>query len=211
MARGRPRRPPFTREQIIDAAFDIADAEGVEALSMRRLARALGIEASSLYHYVSSRDEVLDGIVTRLRSRVSIPEELPQHWPEAMEVLFTAYASVLTAHPNLVSLAGRHVEGDPQVNGLMYLVEQGQSLDDATDLWQSIHALTIGFALLASAQVAIQTSDLSPPVAERFRQWRPETYRRALRLVIEGHAGAGMTGSSRPDDGPVGTRPGRQP
>lgn len=189
MARGRPRRPPLTRDQILDAAFEIANEEGVPALSMRRLAKALGIEASSLYHYVASREEVLDGVVTKLRARVAVPDTIPDNWAEAMEVLFTSYAAVLTAHPNLVSLAGRHVEGDPQVNGLMFLVGQGQSVDDATDLWQSVHALTIGFALLASSRVPIGTADLTPAVAHRFQQWRPETYRRALRSLIDGFAG----------------------
>ncbi len=209
MARGRPRRPPLTRDQILEAAFQIAHDEGLAALSMRRLAKELGIEASSLYHYVASRDEVLDGIVARLRRRVAVPEQIPQDWATAMEALFAAYAEVLTAHPNLVPLAGRQVDDDPETNGLMWLVEHGFSLDDATELWQCVHALTIGFALLASSQVRIDTADLSPAVADRFRDWRPETYRRGLRLLIDGHGvpttqarpPARGTGADSPDPG----------
>lgn len=193
MARGRPRRPPLRREQVIEAAFTIADQEGLGALSMRRLAGELGVEASSLYHYVSSRDDVLDGIVVRLRAQVSLPSEMPDDWAAVMEMIFVSYAEVLTAHPHLVPLAGRHVETDPEVNGLMYLVQLGFSVDEATEVWQSVHALTIGFALLASAEVAVDTGDLTPTVAQRMREWRPETYLKALHVILRAHRSRRLT------------------
>ena len=55
-------REPVTRERALRAAVDIADAEGISSLTMRRLASELGVEAMSLYHHVANKDAVLDGI-----------------------------------------------------------------------------------------------------------------------------------------------------
>lgn len=188
MARGRPRRASITAEQVADAAFRIADAEGLEALSMRRLARSLGVEAASLYHHVTSRDALLDGIVARMRAEIRLPDPIPESWPEATEAIFVAYADVLARHPRLVPLAGRQVPGDPQVDGLTWLVDEGLPVDVAVELWQSIHALTIGFALLASSQVPFENTRLAPAVAARVSQWRLATYRRSLRALLDAFA-----------------------
>ena len=57
------RRAPLTRDRILDAALTLADEVGLEALTMRRLASALGFEAMSLYHYAANKDDIVDGIV----------------------------------------------------------------------------------------------------------------------------------------------------
>ena len=58
--RGRGARPALSRKQIVDVALQIADEEGLDAVSMRRLARELRSGAMSIYHYFDSRDELLD-------------------------------------------------------------------------------------------------------------------------------------------------------
>ena len=54
-------RLPVSRERALDVAIAIADAEGLEALTMRRLAKELKVEAMSLYHHVANKDAILDG------------------------------------------------------------------------------------------------------------------------------------------------------
>ena len=56
-------RLPLSRDRILERAVQIADADGIEALTMRRLADDLGFEAMSLYRHVKNKDDVLDGIV----------------------------------------------------------------------------------------------------------------------------------------------------
>ena len=57
------RRAPLSKDVALTCAVIVADAEGLEAVTMRRLARELGVEAASLYHYFSGKDEILDGLV----------------------------------------------------------------------------------------------------------------------------------------------------
>ncbi|TMF80853.1 MAG: TetR/AcrR family transcriptional regulator [Chloroflexi bacterium] len=56
------RRVPLSKERVLHAAIGLADQGGIDSLTMRRLAQELGVEAMSLYHYVSSKDDILDGI-----------------------------------------------------------------------------------------------------------------------------------------------------
>jgi AcrR family transcriptional regulator len=67
------RRPPLTRDRILHAALRIVDKAGVEALSMRRLAKRLGVEAMSLYKHVANRDEVLDGLLDLVITEIEMP------------------------------------------------------------------------------------------------------------------------------------------
>ena len=57
------RRTPLSKERVLSAAMALADSNGIEALSMRRLAQELGVEAMSLYNHVANKCEILDGIV----------------------------------------------------------------------------------------------------------------------------------------------------
>jgi AcrR family transcriptional regulator len=201
----------LTREDVVDAAFRIADRDGLQALTMRRLGRVLGIEAGSLYHHVPGREALLDDLVSRLRAQIVPPVPVPPHWRDLFEAVFISYAAVLAAHPNLVPLAGRTVETDPEVNGLVYLVDLGLSIDDATALWQSIHALTIGFALLSSASIALDGSRLPDErLQTRYADWRLADLRRALRLLLDGYepsaaAEHGATAAEPRSEGPAGT------
>ncbi|HZG94489.1 MAG TPA: TetR family transcriptional regulator, partial [Mycobacteriales bacterium] len=62
-ATGGSKRAPVTRERAVAAAVALADVEGLGALTMRRLAQELGVEAMSLYHHVANKDDILDGMV----------------------------------------------------------------------------------------------------------------------------------------------------
>ena len=57
------RRTPLTRERVLQAAIDLADRDGLEALSMRKLGPELGVEAMALYRHVRDKDDLLDGLV----------------------------------------------------------------------------------------------------------------------------------------------------
>src|SRR5947208_11386652 len=58
----RPRLP-LSRDRILRAALELADAGGIDSISMRKLGQALGFEAMSLYNYVANKDDVLDGML----------------------------------------------------------------------------------------------------------------------------------------------------
>ncbi|HEX2704235.1 MAG TPA: TetR family transcriptional regulator [Candidatus Lustribacter sp.] len=186
MARAQAGRRPVTRERLFERALAIIDAGGLEALTMRRLAADVGVEAASLYHHVSGKDELLDGALSLMRSEMVFAEPLPQDWRALMELVFTTYLAVLAAHPNMLPLAGRRVGTDPQ-SGLVYLVSSGFPEEDAVELWQSINAFTVGFAAFSSAFTTTDTSDLPEGLARRMAQWRETTSRRTLGLIMTGY------------------------
>ena len=63
-------RVPLSRERVLRAAIKLADKGGIEALSMRKLARELGVEAMSLYNHVANKDEILAGIIDVVASEI---------------------------------------------------------------------------------------------------------------------------------------------
>lgn len=88
---GRTRREPLSRERVLAAATAIADRDGLEALTMRGLARTLGVEPMSLYHYATGRDEIVDAIVDRVVEEIALPAH-EADWKAAIR------ASAISAH-----------------------------------------------------------------------------------------------------------------
>src|SRR5687767_13509300 len=100
-----PKKPkqPLTRERVLAAAVRIVDREGLEALTMRRLGEALGVEAMSLYRHVPGRGALLDGIHETILSELPDPPRIAD-WMDAVLAQARAYREVLTAHPNALVL-----------------------------------------------------------------------------------------------------------
>lgn len=91
------QRAPLTRERVLDAAMALADEGGLEAVSMRRVAQALGVEAMSLYRYVANKDALLDGLVERIFEQLE-PAPLHAHWSEALRGQAQAMRCILLKH-----------------------------------------------------------------------------------------------------------------
>jgi AcrR family transcriptional regulator len=106
------RREPLTRARILEVATRVMDADGLEAVTMRRLGRELGVEAMSLYNHVPSKEALLSGILETVIGQF----ELPRHdgdWLERLRDLALAYRRLLLAHPNVLSLFAEHRHLDP--------------------------------------------------------------------------------------------------
>jgi AcrR family transcriptional regulator len=92
------RRAPLSRERILEAALALADADGLEALTMRRLARALGFEAMSLYYYAANKDDIVDGIVDLVLRQIELPSPTGD-WKTAIRASAVSAHQVLRRHP----------------------------------------------------------------------------------------------------------------
>ena len=92
-----PHRIPLTRERVIDAALRLADEGGIEALSMRKLGHALGVEAMAVYYHFANKDRVLDGIVDLVFAEIDLPV-LGSDWRTAMRVRGIAVRDAMARH-----------------------------------------------------------------------------------------------------------------
>ena len=92
------RRGRLTSARVLDAAIDLADREGIAAVSMRRLAQELGVEAMSLYTHVRSKDDLLDGMADAVVARVSPPVR-PGGWLMTLRAMVLAARRELLRHP----------------------------------------------------------------------------------------------------------------
>lgn len=177
---------PLTKEQLYERALAIVDDEGLESLSMRRLAADVGVKAPSLYNHVSSKEDLIDGMLGLMRSEIRLPEPLPEDWMTLMEAILLEYLRVLAAHPNMMPLAGRRLPGRDQ-SGLAYLGEQGFTPDQAVELWQSLVALVVGFSTFSSGHTPTDTRELPDELGRRAGEWHDETCTKALRLIMEAY------------------------
>ena len=95
---GSSGRIPLSRERVLLSAVEIADAEGIAALTMRSLALALGVKPMSLYYYVANKGEILDAIVDLVFSEIELPSR-SGHWQAEMRARANAMRQALRRHP----------------------------------------------------------------------------------------------------------------
>jgi AcrR family transcriptional regulator len=144
-------RPSVTRERVLRTAVAIADQQGLEALSMRALGTALGVQAMSLYNHVANKDEILDGIVDVVVAEIEIPSA-DEPWRTAMEKRATSAHAVLMRHPWACGLLMSRVNVGP---GMLRYIDAtiaclraaGFSLATADHAWNALDSYIYGFTL----------------------------------------------------------------
>ena len=187
-----PAREPLNRDRVLRAALALADEAGVEALTMRRLAKELGVEAMSLYNHVVGKDALLNGIVDLVFAEIEPPS--PQDdWREAMRKRALSTRAALRRHPWAVGLMeGRTSHGPANLRThnavLGCLRAAGFSLEATVHAYSVQDAYIYGFAL--------QEADMSPETSEDFAaeaQRQMEAYKDQLAAyphiaeVVGGH------------------------
>lgn len=147
------RRPKLTREQIADTALALADAEGIDAVSMRRIAEALGVGTMTLYYYVRTKDDLIALMDDALTGECLIPPgKLPKDWRAAMTAIARETRRVFVRHPwALTALEGggrvgpngmRHVE-----QSLAALAHSPFSANDRMSVISAVDDLVFGHVL----------------------------------------------------------------
>ncbi|MCF3105923.1 TetR/AcrR family transcriptional regulator C-terminal domain-containing protein [Streptomyces roseoverticillatus] len=99
------KRTALTREKVLRAALDVADRDGIDKLSMRRLGAELGVEAMSLYHYLPNKAALLDGLVELVTSAVRPDNDSPaDQWTRRLRNFAVALRAELLRHPGMIPL-----------------------------------------------------------------------------------------------------------
>jgi AcrR family transcriptional regulator len=139
------------RQRTLEVALAVADGEGIEAVTMRRLARELGVEAASLYHHVNGKDQILDGLVDVVAAEIELPKPSTD-WREAVSQRAHHTRTSLLRHPWAVSLmASRTSPGQATLRlletGIRCFREGGFSVPMAARAVSTLDSYVHGFVL----------------------------------------------------------------
>ena len=167
MSRPEPATEPrtrLTRERVLQAAVALAARDGIESLTMRKLADELGAGAMSLYHYVPNKEQLLDGMVDIVFSEIE-PPSTDVDWKTAMRNRAISTREALARHPWAIGLMeGRTSHGPANLSlhdaVLGCLRAAGFSLEMTVHAYSVLDAYIYGFAL--------QERDISPESADDF-------------------------------------------
>jgi AcrR family transcriptional regulator len=103
---------PLSKERVLRQALALADSEGIDALSMRRLGKELAAGAMSLYHHVGNKEELLDGMVDLVFAEIALPESRDD-WQAAMRARAVSARDVLARHPWAIALMASRTTPGP--------------------------------------------------------------------------------------------------
>jgi TetR/AcrR family transcriptional regulator, tetracycline repressor protein len=148
------RREPLTKERIVDAALRVMDAEGLEAVTMRRIGRELGVEAMSLYNHVEDKDDILNGVTERVMTGFDYPP-FTGDWFQDGRAMAREWRRLLGLHPSVCQLlAERHkpLEGlaafGAMDTALGLLRSAGLSDRDAAQAFNALGSYILGYVTM---------------------------------------------------------------
>jgi AcrR family transcriptional regulator len=192
--------PSLTRDQILWAAIRIADDEGPDAITLRRISTALGVHVTSLYNHVPTREAITDGMIEVLLAEAKLPAH-PVPWEEWARTFFAAVGEIATTHPGAFhALQQRPVQGSRATASfeiaMAAFVQAGFSLVDAYAAVKTVTLLAVEVGLERSKaargeMLETRTDDLPaeafPLVRAIAATARPEdVWAFALETVIAG-------------------------
>ena len=153
----KPERTPLSRERVMRAAVDVADAEGIAAVSMRRIGQELGVEAMSLYNHVAGKEALLDAMVDQVAAEILAAVTLPdapdpaEDWRGALRARALAAREVMLRHrwaPGVLETrTTMSLDIVRYFDGVVAILRAGGFSNDLTH--HSLHALgsrVIGFS-----------------------------------------------------------------
>jgi AcrR family transcriptional regulator len=203
-------KPRLNRDRILGAAMKLADEDGIKAVSMRKVAQELGVEAMSLYNHVASKDEIVDGIVDLVAAEIDIAPT-GDDWKEAMRRRVISAHEVLLEHPWAASLwMSSQTLGGPRMryaDAVLRGFREGGFPEELTyHAFHVIQSHIMGFTMyVASIEFDVEElerlaaefletfpADEYPDLAEHIRQHaepgdeHEDTFEFGLELVLDG-------------------------
>ena len=209
---GRPRA--HTRDAVLDAALDIIDARGLDALSIRSLAVALGVTPGTIYSYVESKDDLLRGVMDRLVAAIPVADGEPEPtWSAELGALLRAYYTLLASHPKLLTpdtvVRGAVPAGARFGERVLQLLEAGECDGDPLTVLSMLSSYVTGAAFSTAwsrSAGAVDTASYRsfPRVHALLDRYRPDDADRVfeaglaflLDAVAAGARGPGTGGTA---------------
>lgn len=202
-------RLALDRPRIVDAALDIVDREGFDALSMRKLGGVLGVEAMALYHYVPSKAVLVDAIVAAVLARLQVPEPVPDvPWTGVVRQVAGSFRTLGRDHPNVFPMLATIGLDNPASLApaeavLSVLARAGLSPHDAFDAFIALKSYVVGYVMWeigsmtrrSDPAACLEVDDLDAlsqqPVLGTIAEWLTQRsvdaeFEAGLDLLIEG-------------------------
>lgn len=168
-------RTPLSRDRVLLTALALADAGGLESLSMRKLGEAVGVEAMSLYNHVPSKGDLLDGLIDLVFGEIELPDGA-NGWKAAMRERAISARAVLSRHRWAIGLMESRTTPGPAtlrhhdaVLGL--LREAGFPLGLAAHAYSALDSYSYGFALQEASlpfETGPETAELAQAMLAQF-------------------------------------------
>jgi AcrR family transcriptional regulator len=187
------RRAPLNRERVLEVAIALADEAGVESLTMRRLAKELGVEAMSLYNHVANKEDLLDAMVDIVFGEIEAPST-DVDWRTAMRLRAISVRAALSRHRWAIGLVESRTMPGPENLRLHNAVlgclrEAGFSLEMTINASSALDAYIYGFALQQKS-LAFESVEHSAAVAKRkVQQLVTDAFADEFPYVVEVVAG----------------------
>jgi AcrR family transcriptional regulator len=177
MGSSRPKaaaRAPLTRDRALQVAVALADAGGIESLSMRKLARELGVKAMSLYYHVKSKEDILDGMVDIVFCDIDLPST-GADWKTAMRARAESTRRVLKRHPWAISLIdSRTTPGAATLKHLDavigFLTKAGFTIAMAAHAMSLLDSYVRGFAMQETSLPLDEAGDIGAVTEDIMEQ-----------------------------------------
>ena len=185
----RRQRPALSRERVIEGAVQVADEQGAAAVTMRKVAEQLGVEAMSLYHHVANKDEILDGIVDAVFAEIELPE---QHtfWKTAMHRRAASARAVLARHVWALGLLDSRRNAGPATlrhhdRVIGCLRAAGFGIDMAAHAFSVIDSYIYGFVLQESSLPFDTEQDLAEVADGILRSMPADTHPHLTEMITQ--------------------------
>ncbi len=169
------RRVPLSRERVLRAAIALADEGGFESLSMRKLAKELGVEAMSLYNHVASKEDLLDGMIDLVFGEVELPTT-DVDWKTAMRRRAISTREALGRHRWAIGrMEGRTNHGPANLSlhdaALGCLRAAGFSLEMTVHAYSVQDAYIYGFALQERDMSSVSPDDFAAEAQRQMHEY----------------------------------------
>ncbi len=196
-------RPALSRDRIAAKALELIDAHGLAGLSMRKLGAELGVEAMSLYHYVTNKADLLDAVLDLLYAEIQLPDVADEDWEAAIRLGLRAFHEVLISHEAALELFSARPARSERAFTVLYWAHErfrrvGLSIDSAHFALHFAVSFVMGHTaseLGTMAQLRTNggpvTHDLTDPelmefVAEVSQITGPEMFETGLDILVDG-------------------------
>jgi AcrR family transcriptional regulator len=189
--RDRPAKAPLSREAVIDAGLGVLRSEGIDGVTMRRVAAELDTGAASLYVYVSNREDLLNQMFDAVAGEIDTDDDAdPARWREQLEALLTAARDAMDRYPGIARVPLANVPTGPNAtrvaDHMLGLLRAG-GVDDRSAAWFvdviSLYINAASYETSIYVEEGRAEENVDEEIRESFAQLSPAEYPNIMSLL----------------------------